>query len=375
MTSTPDQLRNRPRHLAIFVSFSGTGGVERVTLNLLQGLSLEPDLRVDLLLVVAKRGIAPVVPWPNIRVINLGTTHSQMAIPALVRYLKKERPDALMVAKDRAIRASILAHGMAKVETRLFGQLHMNMQGYVKDKFLLNQWLRILPMRWLFPRLDKIICVSEGVAQDTREITGMPPEKVIALKNPVITPEIAELADQPVDHPWFDGEGRIILAVGRLSPEKDFATLLRAFALVDPALKTRLVLLGDGPLRDELLDLQHALGLQDRVEFIGFRKNPYAYMKRASVLVLSSRWEGAPTVLIEAMSLGVPCVSTDCDFGPREIFESGQFGRLTPVGDSQALAQAIEETLTNPLSPDVLKTAVEGYSIARSARSYLNALF
>lgn len=349
--------------------------MERVTLNLLQGLSEEQDLLVDLLVVVAKRGQLPEVPWPNIRTIDLGTSHSQMAIPALVRYLRAERPDALMVAKDRAIRATIIAHRLAGVKTRLYGQLHMNMQGFMKDKSLVSRWLRILPMRWLFPSLRKIICVSEGVAQDTREITGMSAERVISLKNPVITPEVAKLAAEPVHHAWFDGQKKILLAVGRLSPEKDFATLLRGFSMLTSEEDVRLVILGEGPLSEELSALTQELGLEDRVAFLGYQTNPYAFMQKASMLVLSSRWEGAPTVLIEALSLGTPCVSTDCDFGPREIFQDGKYGCLSPVGDPAALGQAIMKTLIDPLPRHVLQAAVEDYAIQNSARSYLGVLF
>jgi len=227
---SPPAVAKPPRHLALFVSFSGTGGVERVTLNLLQGLSQEPNVRVDLLLVVARRGTPPVVPWPNIRVINLGVRHSQMAIPALIRYLRSERPDVLMVAKDRAIRTAILAHRLAGVKTRLVGQLHMNMQGFLKSKSWWTRWSRLAPMRTLFPSLHQIIGVSEGVVQDTLEITGMPRDRVIAIRNPVITPELQLMAQEVVAHPWFHEATPIILGAGRLTPEKDFPTLIRAFA-------------------------------------------------------------------------------------------------------------------------------------------------
>lgn len=363
------------RHLALFVSFSGTGGVERVTLNLLQGLSQVKYLRVDLLLVVSHRGVRPVIPWPNIRVIDLGVHHSQMAIPALIRYLRNERPDVLMVAKDRAIRAAIVAHALAGVKTRLVGQLHMNMQGFLKRRSWLSRWLRIAPMRILFPKLTKIICVSNGVVQDTLEITGMSPEKVLALKNPVITPEIAEMAAEDIDHPWLKGDYKVILAVGRLSPEKDFETLLRAFARIKSIENLRLILLGEGPLRDDLEKLQNVLEIGDRVAFLGYQKNPYAWMRRASVLALSSRWEGAPTVLIEAMSLGLSCVSTDCDFGPNEILQGGRVGRLVPVGDDSAFAEALRQSLLNPLASEELIKAVEGYRIGISARAYVQCLF
>lgn len=364
-----------PRHLALFVSFSGTGGVERVTLNLLQGLSAEPNIRVDLLLVVARRGTPPVIPWPNIRVINLGVRHSQMAIPALMRYLRNEQPDVLMVAKDRAIRTAIVAHRLAGVKTRLVGQLHMNMQGFLESKSWWTRWMRLAPMRWLFPSLDKIIGVSEGVAQDTLEITQMPRDRVYAIRNPVITPELQVMAQEEVQHPWFKEEIPVILGAGRLTPEKDFPTLIRAFAQLRQQRSARLMIIGEGPLEASLRELTHALGIAEAVDFPGFTPNPFAYMQRAALFVMSSAWEGSGNVLVEALALGTPSVSTDCPFGPRETLADGRYGALVPVGDDVALAKAMVATLDHPLPAETLKEAVREFEIGFSARRYLDILF
>ena len=367
-------MTSKNRHLAIFVSFSGTGGVERVTLNLLQGLS-RLDVKVDLLMVIAKRGQPPSIPWPNIRVIDLKVKHSQMAIPALIRYLRSERPDVLMVAKDRAVRAAIIAHWLARVNTRLVGQLHMNMTGFLKSKPRLQRWLRTAPMRWLFPYLDRIICVSEGVVEDTLAITGMPPDRVVAIRNPVITPELAEQAREPVDHPWFSDDIPIIVGAGRLTPEKDFPTLIRAFGRVRQHRNCRLIILGEGPLQPELESLIAELGLAASVSLPGFCSNPFAYMRRASLFVMSSAWEGSGNVLVEALALGIPSVSTDCPYGPRETLADGKYGPLVPVGDHEALARAMLQTLNNPLPSDFLRQAVTEFTIEYSAQRYLDVLF
>ncbi|MEY4683679.1 MAG: hypothetical protein RLZ25_138 [Pseudomonadota bacterium] len=364
-----------PRHLALFVSFSGTGGVERVTLNLLQGLSMEPNVRVDLLLVVARRGTPPVIPWPNIRVINLGVRHSQMAIPALIRYLRSERPDVLMVAKDRAIRTAIVAHALAGVKTRLVGQLHMNMQGFLKSKSFWTRWMRLAPMRWLFPSLDRIIGVSEGVVEDTLEITRMPRDRVIAIRNPVITPELEVMAKAEVTHPWFEEAIPIVLGAGRLTPEKDFPTLIRAFARLREQRPARLVIIGEGPLEASLRELTRTLGIEADVDFPGFTANPFAYMQRAALFVMSSAWEGSGNVLVEALALGTPSVSTDCPFGPRETLADGRYGALVPVGDDASLAKAMAVTLENPLPAETLKAGVREFEIGFSARRYLDVLF
>ena len=367
-------MTSKNRHLAIFVSFSGTGGVERVTLNLLQGLS-RLDVKVDLLMVIAKRGQPPSIPWPNIRVIDLKVKHSQMAMPALIRYLRSERPDVLMVAKDRAVRAAIIAHWLARVNTRLVGQLHMNMTGFLKSKPRLQRWFRTAPMRWLFPYLDRIICVSEGVVEDTLAITEMSPDRVLAIRNPVITPELAEQAREPVDHPWFSDDIPIIVGAGRLTPEKDFPTLIRAFGRVRQHRNCRLIILGEGPLQPELESLIAELGLAASVSLPGFCPNPFAYMNRASLFVMSSAWEGSGNVLVEALALGIPSVSTDCPYGPRETLADGKYGPLVPVGDHEALARAMLQTLNNPLPSDFLRQAVTEFTIEYSAQRYLDVLF
>ena len=361
-------------HLALFVSFSGTGGVERVTLNLLEGLSHFP-VRVDLLTVVARRGQAPEVDWPNVRVVPFKTRHSQLAIPELVRYLRHEKPDVLMVAKDRAVRASIVAHACSGVATRLVGQLHMNMQGYLLGKPFYERWPRTLPMRLLFPRLDLIVGVSEGVRRDTLELTGMPDDRVIAIKNPVITPEMDAQGRAPCPHPWLEESVPVVVAAGRLTPEKDFPTLLRAFRRVLDQRPVRLLLLGEGPLEQELKSMMRTLQLESFVDLVGFQSNPFAFMSRARLFAMTSAWEGSGNVLVEALSFGVPSVSTDCPYGPRETLMDGLYGPLVPVGDHEALARAMLETLDQPLPSERLKEAVEDFKIETSAYHYLKALF
>jgi len=375
MTKAPTSPSNWPR-LALFVSFSGTGGVERVTLNLLEGLAGFP-VHVDLLTVVARRGQAPQVDWPNVRVVPFKTRHSQLAIPELVHYLRKENPDVLMVAKDRAVRASILAHAWSGTATRLVGQLHMNMQGYLANQPWYARWLRTLPMRLLFPRLDLIIGVSEGVRKDTLELTGMPEDRVIAIKNPVITPEMDAQGRAPCPHPWLEDSATVpvIVAAGRLTPEKDFPTLIRAFRRLREQRPARLLVLGEGPLEASLKSLIETLHLKEEVDLVGFQANPFAFMSRAALFAMTSAWEGSGNVLVEALAFGVPCVSTDCPYGPRETLVDGHYGPLVPVGDDAALAEAMLRTLDQPLPPTQLLEAVTDFRIETSAYHYLRALF
>ncbi len=363
----------KPR-LAIFVSFTGKGGVERVVFNLLQGLSAH-DLNVDLLVVVGKNAVLPETSWPNVRVIRLKARHTTSALPALAAYLRRERPDVLMAAKDRCVRIAVMARRLARGETRIVGQMHMNLMSVLRHKTAWQRWLRCAGMRWSFPHLHLIIGVSEGVVEDTVEITGIPRGRMVALPNPIIGPELYEKSELPVDDPWLnDPSVPVVLGVGRLNAQKDFPTLIRAFHLVRQQQECRLIIIGEGSLLGELQQLINELGLQQCAALRGHTENPYAYMKKAAVFALSSVGEGSPTVLVEAMALGTPVVSTDCPSGPRETLENGKFGTLVPVGDHEKLAAAILETLRVPLPASVLQQAVEKFSIEQSTRSYLEAL-
>jgi len=191
----------------------------------------------------------------------------------------------------------------------------------------------------------------------------------------VVSDDLDALASEPIEHPWLvPGPPPVVLAAGRLTAQKDFPTLLRAFARLVPERDLRLMILGEGPDRAALEAEIEALGLGDRVALLGFQANPFSYMARARLFVLSSAWEGLPGVLIQAMACGTPVVSTDCPSGPREVLEGGRLGPLVPVGDAEALARAIMQTLDAPLPAEILKARAAQYGLAPVSRRYLAAL-
>jgi glycosyltransferase involved in cell wall biosynthesis len=195
------------------------------------------------------------------------------------------------------------------------------------------------------------------------------------IRNPVITPELDWLADEPCRHPWLQpGQPPVIIGAGRFQRQKDFPTLLRAFSLLRGSRPCRLVLLGEGGGQRKLEGLISELGLTSDVDLPGFQANPYPFLARADLFVLSSVWEGSPNVLTEAMALGTPVVSTDCPSGPRELLDGGKYGPLVPVGDVEALAAAMANTLDDHLPSEILKQAVAEYNQSASARRYLEAL-
>ena len=360
-------------HLAIFISFSGQGGVERMVLNLLPAFA-DSGVTVDLLTLRADPALERELPL-GIRHRPLKVRHSLLAVPALVNYLRRERPTAFLAVKDRAIRSAALACRLAHSDTRLVGRLGTHLSTALAEQHPLNRLLRQWPMRWLYPRVDRIVAVSQGVADDTVATSGLSADRIVVIRNPVITPRLTELALEPVDHRWFNEDGPpVVLGVGRLTRQKDFLTLIRAVAEVRRVRRVRLMILGEGRDRAELDDLAIELGFGADFELPGFVANPYAYMARASVFALSSAWEGSPNVLTEAMALGTPVVATDCPSGPDEILAGGRYGPLVPVGDVQAFADALLDTLSSPLSSELLQSAVEAYRLETSATAYLTTL-
>jgi glycosyltransferase involved in cell wall biosynthesis len=225
-----------------------------------------------------------------------------------------------------------------------------------------------------YPWADFVVGNSQGVADDLSQVTGLPDGRIQILYNPVVTPELREKVQAPLDHPWFEaGQPPVVLAVGRLTGQKDFANLLRAFALLRRSRTARLIILGEGPDRPDLEALVHELGLEDDVSLPGFVDNPYAYMGRASLYVLSSRWEGLPTVLIEALYCGPPVVATDCPSGPQEILAGGRYGALVPMEDSAALAKAMAAALAGD-TPRPTKESWQPYSLEVVVDEYLGML-
>lgn len=359
--------------LAVLVSFSGEGGVERMVLNLVEAIAAR-GVAVDLLAIRADSAHLAALP-AGVRRIDLGVRHHALAVPPLARYLARERPAALLAAKDRAIRAAVLARALAGTPCRIVGRLGTHLSAALEGRDALRRWLRTAPMRRLYAGVEHLVCVSDGVREDAARLTGLPAARLSVVRNPVITPRLAQLACLPPEPPLPADPGQpLIVAAGRLTVQKDFTTLLHAFALLRRMRPARLAILGEGRERAALSALATALGVADAVLLPGFLPNPWAWMARAQLFALSSRWEGSPNVLTEAMALGVPVVATDCPSGPRELLAGGLHGPLVPVGDAAALAAAMHATLDHPPAPDALRAAVADYSAEAASARYLQLL-
>lgn len=339
--------------ISFFIPSLAGGGAERIWLSLSNGLA-ERGHNVDLVLSQAQGPYLEQVS-PKVRIIDLKASRTIMSLFALASYLKKEKPLVLFSALNHANIIAIIARILAISSTRIFVSVHCFLSLDVQNCERKREKLIPFLIKIFYPLASEIIAVSKGIAKELVEETHLSREKISVIYNPVVTKELLEQAKLPSKDPWLqEKELPVILGVGRLIKQKDFVTLINAFNLLQETTLSRLIILGEGEERAQLESLVQKLGVEDKVKMPGFVSNPYAYMANADIFVLSSGWEGLPTVLIEAMATGIPVVSTDCRSGPDEILEYGKLGSLTPVGNAGALAKAIERTLSSPIDPNVL---------------------
>lgn len=359
--------------LAVFAATSGHSGVDRVLQNLVPAIA-RLGLTVDVLGVEGHGPRFDQLP-AGVRRVPLGAAHVNSAIPAVVRYLRREGPAALLSDKDRVNRAALAARWLARLPTRVGVRLGTTVSVNLASRGWWERRVQTASMRWLYPAADAILVPSAGAADDLAVHAHLPRSRISVVPSPIVTPRMMERAAEVPAHAWFgDGGAPVILGVGELSERKDFATLIRAFARLREQRCCRLVILGEGRRRQELEALAAQLGVAADVALPGFISNPYPCMAGAAAFALASRWEGMPVVLIEALALGTPSVACDCPSGPREVLQGGALGGLVPVGDAAALAAALATQLDQPTPRERSRAAVEGYTDVGSARAYLAAL-
>jgi glycosyltransferase involved in cell wall biosynthesis len=363
-----------PPRVALFLRYFGGGGADLAMAYLARGF-LDKGLNVDFLL--SQPGGPHVWKIPSeARIVDLGGFGNFATLKGLSSYLKKERPNALLSALHFNNEIAVVAKYWAGVPTKIVvcEQNTLSKRAHNETQFL----KRITPFlaKITYPWADSVVAVSQGVAQDLSDLTGLPLERFQVIYNPAVTTTLLEKSQEPLDHPWFAaGEPPVILGVGKLEAQKDFPTLIYAFAQVRKEQRARLIILGWGPdqNRESLEALAKELGIHEDVSLAGYVNNPYAYMARSAVFALSSQWEGLPFVLVEAMALGIPVVSTDCKSGPAEVLDYGRYGQLVPVGNSQALGHAISKVLSEQPAP-VDKEWLTQFTLEAITQQYLNVL-
>lgn len=399
-------MNSNKRRITFFLPTFPAGGQEQTTLLLMKGLVARGH-HVELLLEHRVGAYLPRIPdtipvhelrrrsrwsgyrrfltgWPRegFRHLRGSLGLGPRSVPlhrliALVHYLETRRPDALISAHDRAPLLALWAAGIARhdvatvvIERSIFSHNFAASRADARTHGIMQH--RLTLMRRLYPAADALVAVSDGAATDLADVLGLPHAAVRTIYNPVVRPELAARAAEPVDEPWLaDGQAPVIVTAGRLAPEKAQHVLIDALArLRARGSSARLAILGEGPERERLTQRVAEHGLQAHVRLPGWAANPYAWFNRSALCVMPSEFEGLPNTLIEAMACGCPVVATDCPGGTREILQDGRYGLLVPVGDAAALAEAMARTLAAPPSADFLRSRAADFSLEKSVETY-----
>lgn len=350
----PSATAPRMKRVTIYLPNLHGGGAERIMVSVANGLAALGH-RVDLVLASAVGTYLAEVD-DAVRVVDLGQRRVVTSLPALVRYLRTESPDAVLSAINHSNITALLARKLAGARCRVVVS-ERNAPSRSLSGGRTAAIMRVLTQR-LYPSADAIVCVSRGVQREMEELLGLPSDKLSTIYNPLDVDRIAGSMAEPTGHEWLDRKTMpVVVAVGRLTAQKDYPTLLRAFAALRRCRPARLIVVGEGDDRTRLEALATELSVGAEVAFVGFQRNPFAWMAASDLYVLSSAWEGLPGALLQAMACGARIVSTDCRTGPDEILEDGRWGRLVPVGDYLAMATAMNAALDDASPPDVRKRA------------------
>lgn len=331
--------------------FSGTG-VPRVTLRLAEGLiNLGYDIDI---IVLNPRGPMRTMIGASTRIVPLNVSRAVKALPKLISYLRTIRPRAIVAAEDQlgimAAVACILTRSKARLlVTSHVPYSHTNIMRGIKGQVV------FAALRLVWRRIDTFSTVSQGLADDMAQETGLPRSEIQVLHNAVVRDEDITRVPDPSIHAFFRSGAKVIVGIGSLHRRKGFHDLIDAVRIVSAIENVRLIILGEGRERESLQNKISEDGLSHIVDLVGYSSNPYAFLQVADLFVLPSYFEGLPTVLIEALACGCPCVATDCVSGPREILVDGELGILVGVGDYEAMAKAIVTTLNSPIPAGVLQ--------------------
>jgi glycosyltransferase involved in cell wall biosynthesis len=355
--------------VALFVPSLRGGGAERVAINLAGGFAAL-GVPTDLVTVSGQGEFVERIP-SGVRLVDLKSARVVLSVLALAGYFRRERPAAAIAFMDHAGIVALWARTLSGTSTRIICTVHNTLTSATRNSSTFRTRLMPLFIRAFYPSADEVVAVSHGVARDLSDATGFALPSIRVIYNPVITDELTAAGTAPPAHPWLaDGGSPVVLGVGRLTRQKNFVSLIRAFAKVRRQRPARLLILGEGEERSALEALVRELGLDNDVALPGFLAGAHGCMARAAVFVLSSAWEGLPTVLIEALAAGTTVVSTDCPSGPREILRGGELGRLVPPGDIEALAAGIMAALSGS-GRRVALTELKEFTKEAAAESYL----
>jgi glycosyltransferase involved in cell wall biosynthesis len=357
---------------AIFMPDFSMGGVEKVLINLANGLA-SSGYKIEIV-VCSSNGEYLQQALSFVPVTDLQTNRVLGAILPLARYLRERRPRFLITGKNYASIVALWARALSGIRTKIIITIHaLVSRGEPGQKSFADKLIPAL-MKCLYRQADSIVAVSHAAAIDTARVCSLPIDRISIIYNPVITESFWGSQDSTVEINEINGQsGPIVLAAGRLSPVKGFDGLIRAFCDVPQDYNARLVILGDGPERKNLQALVDSLGLTDRVSLPGYVSSTVAYMKKSRLFVLSSLWECLPTVVIEALAVGLSVVAYDCPGGLREIIGDGEDVVLVAPGDTMALGKAIAEKLHSTGILQVSRDLSE-FTSTKSVQKYIELM-
>lgn len=361
--------------LAFLMPNAAGGGVEKVVIRLANFFTDYMQIDVD---VVMYNAVGPNLDAVNdkVNVIDLEAAGTLNIILKTRKYLVEHKPTVIFPRMHSPVVLTTLATLGISPRPTIIGSMHSMRRAEPGSGIAaIKNRLRDFVVKRLFGSTDHLIAVSRGVLEQYQQIYSLDKAKTSVIYNPISVDDIRIKGEEYPEHPWFGGDEKIILATGRLIPQKNFTGLLHSFHSVASKVEAKLIVLGEGPMRGELESLRSELGLDELVDFPGYVNNPYAFMKRAHLFVLSSRSEGLGNVIIEALASGLPVVSTDCESGPREILGDNEWGKLVPVGDNDALAEAILHELDSPVDAAAQISRAWDFDVKAIARQYIELLY
>lgn len=358
--------------VSFFLQDFNGGGAERAMVNLYRGMKAA-DEAVELV-VVRNEGAYAEQLAGDPGLVELPCNRTFQAIWPMSKYLKKTQPDAVISVLPHVNVAAVLAAKLARTGTKVYVSEQNNAAEIDLDEPRPVRMARkVIP--WVYPRATCVLATTAGVADSLASVYKLDRDAMQIIGNPIVDDVSPRQEPGPPSHPWLvERDGPVVVAMGRLVPQKDFGVLLQAFAKVREAMPAKLIIFGEGPLREQLQSQIDGSNLTDVVSMPGFVDQPLAELKAADLFVMSSAWEGFGNVLVEALWCGTPVVSTDCPSGPAEILKDGEFGKLVPVGDADGLSAAIIETLNQTADPQRLMQRADDFSISKITQQYLTLL-
>ena len=363
----------KSRNVSFFLASLRGGGAERVMLTIINELALR-GIKVTLILLRAEGPYLSEI-HKSVTVVNIGRKRAILGLPFMISFLRKNKPDVIISALPHINMVTCWAQRISQTKSKIIITEHNTLSRSVKYAVTIRgRWLPFF-MKLSYPLANTIVAVSNGVADDLSNMLKLSRADIKVIYNPVVSDFLIKNSQKQIYHAWLESEKTpVILGVGRLTEAKNFASLIKAFSILVEIIPAKLIILGEGKQRDHLENMIKQLNLNDKVDLPGFIENPYPYMKKCELFVLSSIWEGLPTVLIEALSLGTKVVSTDCHSGPREILENGKWGTLVPINNVNSLAKAMCESIQKNPNP-VDSEAWQKYTVRNVISRYHKLIF